>query len=203
MNVTTGAAAMGIFCGLLCMSCVPDKSIVTISRLFGGSRKLSFALLCSFAGSIYFVLWATGALSKTHHVQSPPRYHKNDPSRSVYFGNGCFWHTQYDFVVAEQEVGGAFGAQGRSDMNVTSLVGYAGGRYQSESGAVCYHGLATTDYSRMGHAEAVSIELSADPVEARAQVSKLAHTYFHHGFEKLEPSGRMQRLDPQDTVRSL
>lgn len=89
-------------------------------------------------------------------------------------GNGCFWHTQYDFVVLEQHPAGPFR---RNDTEVTSLVGYAGGRlnlrlaefgipmcwrlvvlaerrllpgFQSPSGAVCYHGWPGTDYSRLG-----------------------------------------------------
>lgn len=104
-------------------------------------------------------------------------------------------------VVTEQEAGGAFGSTGRPDANVTSLIGYAGGLYQSQSGAVCYHGLPSMDYSKMGHAEAVSIELSSDPVQSRAQVAALARAYFHDGFQ-LAYDGRMQRLDPQDEVPS-
>ena len=89
-------------------------------------------------------------------VDGPPSYHRNDPERSIYLGNGCFWHTQYDFVVLEQNVSGPFK---RNDSSVTSLVGFAGGRFESPSGAVCYHGLPGTDYSRMGHAEACSVQL--------------------------------------------
>ena len=46
--------------------------------------------------------------------------------------------------------------------NITSLVGYAGGKYTSaDSGYVCYHnGNVFTDYNKLGHAEAVSVELS-------------------------------------------
>merc|ERR1712023_401325 len=55
-------------------------------------------------------------------VSGPPLHHRNDPTRSIYLGNGCFWHTQYDFVVVVQDVDGAF--SGRSDSEVTSLVGY-------------------------------------------------------------------------------
>jgi len=155
-------------------------------------------VLLAFLGSVYFVLWASGSFSKTYRADPLPRYRKNDPSRSVYFGNGCFWHTQYDMVVTEQKVGGAFGPIGRQDSNVTALVGYAGGLYQSQSGAVCYHGLPSMDYSKMGHAEAVSVELiSSDPTKSRAQVAALARAYFHHGFQ-MRYDGRMQRLDPQD-----
>mmetsp|Transcript_77105 Transcript_77105/g.156975 ORF Transcript_77105/g.156975 Transcript_77105/m.156975 type:complete len:352 (+) Transcript_77105:34-1089(+) len=128
-------------------------------------------------------------------IDGPPSSLRNDPAGSIYFGNGCFWHTQYDFVVVEQDPDGPFR---RNDSAVTSLIGYAGGRYESPSGAVCYHGLPHTDYSRLGHAEACSIQL--DDVRggrAQSQVAALAQTYFEHGFQTLS-DGRRQRLDPQD-----
>ncbi|OLP81019.1 hypothetical protein AK812_SmicGene38501 [Symbiodinium microadriaticum] len=115
-------------------------------------------------------------------------------------GNGCFWHTQYDAFLVEQDAAGPF--RGRNMSQITSLVGFAGGRYQSAGGAVCYGGLPATDYSRLGHAEAVSIMLDeiTGPV-ARSQVSALAQMYFEHGFQSL-PDGRRQRLDPQDVGAS-
>lgn len=128
-------------------------------------------------------------------IDGPPSSLRNDPAGSIYFGNGCFWHTQYDFVVVEQDPDGPFR---RNDSAVTSLIGYAGGRYENPSGAVCYHGLPHTDYSRLGHAEACSIQL--DDVRggrAQSQVAALAQTYFEHGFQTLS-DGRRQRLDPQD-----
>jgi peptide methionine sulfoxide reductase MsrA len=38
----------------------------------------------------------------------------------VYFGVGCFWHVQHEFVQAEKNMG-------RSDDQITSRAGYAGG----------------------------------------------------------------------------
>ena len=46
-------------------------------------------------------------------------------------GNGCFWHTQYDTVVVEQDPTGPF--SGRNMSEVTSLIGYAGGRPLADS----------------------------------------------------------------------
>lgn len=46
------------------------------------------------------------------------------PGADIYFGNGCFWGRQHEFVEAERR-------QGRSDDDVTSLVGYAVGLYTS------------------------------------------------------------------------
>lgn len=157
----------------------------------------SFLSMVPAMGGFFGIAWCfMGPPFGSPEISGPPAHHRNDPSRSVYFGNGCFWHTQYDLVVLEQEVAGVF--KNRSDRDVTSLVGYAGGRYQSASGTACYHGLPWTDYSKLGHAEVVSITLDAisGPI-AQAQISALAKLYFEHGFATVE-EGR-QRLDPQDT----
>lgn len=129
-------------------------------------------------------------------ISEAPDSHKNDPSTSVYFGDGCFWHTQYDTFLVESSTVGPF--QGRSHAEITSLVGYSGGRFKSTSGTVCYHGLPGTDYSRLGHAEAVSVQLDAITGSvAQEQLRALAEHYFEHGFNTLD-DGRRQRLDPQD-----
>ncbi|CAK9050572.1 unnamed protein product [Durusdinium trenchii] len=165
-----------------------------VSRLQRASGAFS-ALVLVIVGLIGLLWCFLSPPPFSIEVDGPPSYLRNDPTRSVYFGNGCFWHTQYDFVVLEQHPAGPFR---RNDTEVTSLVGYAGGRFQSPSGAVCYHGWPGTDYSRLGHAEAVSIELDTATGElARKQVAALAKDYFEHGFQSL-PDGRRQRLDPQD-----
>lgn len=127
-------------------------------------------------------------------IPGPPANAVNEPGLSVYWGNGCFWHTQYDTVLVEWDAQGAFR---RNFSDITSLVGYAGGRFQAADGKVCYHGLPGTDYSRMGHSEAVEVRLDAmtGPV-ARAQLAALAHVYFHEGFQDHE--GKRLRKDPQD-----
>lgn len=57
---------------------------------------------------------------------------------------GCFsMHEALCVPPQNQDKKGVFG--GRSDRNTTSLVGYAGGRYQSSSGTACYHGLPGTN----------------------------------------------------------
>mmetsp|Transcript_23332 Transcript_23332/g.53779 ORF Transcript_23332/g.53779 Transcript_23332/m.53779 type:complete len:393 (-) Transcript_23332:139-1317(-) len=129
-------------------------------------------------------------------IEDAPDHAVNDPTRSVYFGQGCFWHTQYDMVVIEQDAAKPFG--GRLDDKVTSLVGYAGGQYESPSGTACYHGFPATDYGRLGHSEAVSVELDnvTGPV-AQAQFQALAKFYFDHGFNTVS-GGKRERQDPQD-----
>lgn len=57
----------------------------------------------------------------------------------VYFGLGCFWHIQHEFVQAERDI------LGRSDEQLTAQAGYAGGTLVGKSKAdpekevVCYH----------------------------------------------------------------
>lgn len=114
----------------------------------------------------------------------------NNESLSVWLGNGCFWHTQYDMVTVEQ--GAAFR---RDDEQITSLVGYAGGLYTSPEGLVCYHGGPSGSlYEDLGHAEAVQVQL--DHGRERAQFTALLDQYFR-SFEST--SGGMERLDPQDS----
>ncbi len=67
----------------------------------------------------------------------------------LYFGNGCFWGRQKDYVDAERKV------LGRAPEQVTAVVGYAGGKKQgapcdcapfrnsgASDGATCCHVLA-------------------------------------------------------------
>lgn len=72
----------------------------------------------------------------------------------VYFGCGCFWHVQHEFVEAERKI------LGRSDSELTAFTGYAGGRAGLRDGKVCYHNAAqVSDYGSMGHAEVVGLRI--------------------------------------------
>ena len=119
-------------------------------------------------------------------AHAAPAHAANDPESAIYLGNGCFWHTQYDFVVLEQQPRGAF-APGRADAAVTSLVGYAGGNFKSPgpAGTACYHGTPGTDYGRLGHSEAVSV--AVDAANASAQLTALAHTCAPRGLQLTSP----------------
>lgn len=48
----------------------------------------------------------------------------------IYFGNGCFWGRQKDYIDAEKSMG-------RSKSDLSAVVGYAGGRKKGKSRAVC------------------------------------------------------------------
>ncbi len=49
---------------------------------------------------------------------------------TVYFGNGCFWGRQFDFVETEKR------QLGRKPEQVSAVVGYAGGRLAGPDGRV-------------------------------------------------------------------
>ena len=74
----------------------------------------------------------------------------------VYFGCGCFWHVQHEFVEAEKNI------LGRSDDELTARSGYAGGKAGARDGKVCYHNAENVaDYGKLGHAEVVSLKIPA------------------------------------------
>ena len=74
----------------------------------------------------------------------------------VYFGCGCFWHVQHEFVMAEQRI------LGRVRTECTARTGYAGGKGGTEDGKVCYHNRAgVADYGSLGHAEVVGLRIPA------------------------------------------
>jgi len=78
----------------------------------------------------------------------------DDELIDVYFGCGCFWHVQHEFVEAERRI------LGRADAELTSRAGYAGGKAGSKDGKVCYHNAKdVSDYGKLGHAEVVSVRI--------------------------------------------
>lgn len=87
---------------------------------------------------------------------------------SVYFGVGCFWHIQHEFVEAERTL------LKRSDRQLTSLTGYAGGNKKFDMPGfdrVCYHNFQqVADYGRMGHGEVVGMQLPTDKIVEFSQV---------------------------------
>jgi len=110
-------------------------------------------------------------------------------SLPVYFGNGCFWHTQHEFVEAERRI------LGRSDDELTALAGYAGGRRVGQDGMVCYHNSKNVaEYGTLGHAEVVGLEV---PLGA---VGRFAKVY----FGLFDSNGdRPDKADRGDEYRAL
>lgn len=82
----------------------------------------------------------------------------------VYFGCGCFWHVQHELVEAERKI------LGRSDAQLTTRAGYAGGKAGSKDGKVCYHNaLSISDYGKLGHAEVVQVSIPPSSFQAFAK----------------------------------
>ena len=83
----------------------------------------------------------------------------------VYFGVGCFWHIQHEFIGAEREL------LGRSDHQLSSRTGYAGGSKLDKEGRVCYHNFQNiADYGKMGHGEVVGMSIPEKSIVDFAKV---------------------------------
>lgn len=77
----------------------------------------------------------------------------------------------------------------------SAVVGYAGGKAVGPDGKVCYYYDNPVNlYERLGHAEVVKVDLTAD--DKRKAFRAFADRYF--ALFKKTPVG-MMRLDPQDT----
>ncbi|GLI65936.1 hypothetical protein VaNZ11_009596 [Volvox africanus] len=133
------------------------------------------------------------AADRTALEAAPDRGELAAPSsgfQTVYFGNGCFWGRQKDFVDVEMK------QLGRKPEQLTALVGYAAGTRTGPDGKVCYvYSDPRTHYDALGHAEVVQFGLSRDPGVAETEFRAFASRYFDQ-FKKTP--GGMQRLDPQD-----
>ncbi|KAI2507572.1 Peptide methionine sulfoxide reductase [Fragilaria crotonensis] len=104
------------------------------------------------------------------------------PVVDVYFGVGCYWHIQHEFVQAERDL------LGRTDPQLTSRAGYAGGTSQGSEGRVCYHNFENiADYSKLGHAEVVGMKIPEDKIEDFSEVY----------FNLFDPDTG-ERVDPMD-----
>ena len=163
-------------------SAARDEEVARLSRAASarGRRRLALALVAAVLALAWWARPQSGA-----QIAPAVEDMANNESLSVWLGNGCFWHTQYDMVTAEQAP-----PFSRNFAQVTALVGYAGGLFTSEDGLVCYHGGPSGSlYEDLGHAEAVQVEL--DPGHQRAQFASLLEKYFE-SFRST-PDG-MQRL---------
>ena len=95
-------------------------------------------------------------------VSLPRRAFADDGElEQVYFGAGCFWHVQHEFILAERNI------LNRKDSELTSLTGYAGGTQADKEGRVCYHNFnSIADYGKMGHGEVVVSVVDCKCVQA-------------------------------------
>ena len=98
---------------------------------------------CGLALSLIGLVWYFGSPPLgAKRIAGPPAGSSNDPAASVYFGYGCFWHSQYDMWRVERH------ALNRTLGQTTSLVGYAGGNYESADGESSAFQLALDSSSR-------------------------------------------------------
>jgi peptide methionine sulfoxide reductase MsrA len=99
----------------------------------------------------------------------------------VYFGVGCYWHIQHEFVEAERKL------LNRDDAQLTSRTGYAGGKATDKEGRVCYHNFSgIADYGKLGHGEVVGMKIP------QSSIGDFAQEYFALFTSKGE------RVDPMD-----
>lgn len=100
----------------------------------------------------------------------------------VYFGVGCFWHIQHEFVVAERNL------LNRADAELTSRAGYAGGKTTDNEGRVCYHNLqGVADYGKLGHGEVVGMTI---PESSIGDFAKEYFSLFTAAGERVDPMDR-------------
>ncbi|KAG2434554.1 hypothetical protein HYH02_012220 [Chlamydomonas schloesseri] len=118
---------------------------------------------------------------------------KGSKLQAVYFGNGCFWGRQKDFIEVERKQLGRTAPE-----QLTAVVGYAAGAGAGPGGRVCY--VYDVDqrahYDALGHAEVTQLGIAPAPgPQQEAELRAFAKAYFAQ-FKKT-PFG-MSRSDPQD-----
>lgn len=105
-----------------------------------------------------------------------------DKQTNVYFGVGCFWHIQHEFVEAERKL------LNRGDSQLTSLAGYAGGLKADNEGRVCYHNFSSVaDYGKLGHGEVVGMTI---PESSIGDFAKEYFSLFTAAGERVDPMDR-------------
>jgi len=107
----------------------------------------------------------------------------DDVATPVYFGVGCFWHIQHEFVIqGEKEM------LGREPSQYTSAAGYAGGKSTDGEGRVCYHNFSgIADYGKLGHGEVVGMTIP------QSKIGDFSDLYFSLYNPKTK-----DRVDPMD-----
>ena len=91
------------------------------------------------------------------------------------FASGCFWARQHSMVSFERS------KLGRLDSAITSVAGYFGGTSTGAKSQVChYNAEHVAEYSSLGYAEAVPLDVPASSVAAAAR-------FFFDGFVEISP----------------
>ena len=137
---------------------VAMRSTALLLTLFGSAESISTRRALLRSG-------AAAAFTAVSPIAIPqPALADEDEIIPVYFGCGCFWHVQHEFVEAERKI------LGRKDGEITSRAGYAGGNAGQKNGKVCYHNAAMmSDYGSLGHAEVVAMNIPSKSFSAFAK----------------------------------
>lgn len=117
---------------------------------------------------------------------SNPSFAADQP---VYFGVGCFWHVQHEFVETEKKV------LNRNDDQLTSVTGYAGStrlgkdtNRPTSKGLVCYHNMmGVGDYGSLGYGEVVQVTV---PEESYPAFAKEYFSLFGSDLERPDKGDR-------------
>mmetsp|Transcript_89398 Transcript_89398/g.178664 ORF Transcript_89398/g.178664 Transcript_89398/m.178664 type:complete len:284 (-) Transcript_89398:235-1086(-) len=130
---------------------VPSPQLASRRGFFGTATSTASAVL---SGSV---------LSQTLSGPAAAAAAADEADVEVYFGCGCFWHVQHEFVEAERRILGRTG-----DLATTAYTGYAGGTKQPAGDPkVCYHNLKQDhDYGSFGHAEVVTLKVPPSSFQA-------------------------------------
>jgi len=155
---------------LLCLTCL----FVAVQSLRLGSSLLSLGKRLGTSVKNVAAVVVIGA-SLGSNVPNAVAETTSAESVAVYFGSGCFWHQQHEFIVTERKV------LGRGNSEITSLAGYAGGlsvakdkdHPENKDGIVCYHNFqGKGDYGKLGYGEVVGMQIPA------AKIGNFADEYF-------------------------
>lgn len=107
----------------------------------------------------------------------------DDVDTPLYFGVGCFWHIQHEFLIQGEK-----GILGRGTNQYTSAAGYAGGKSTDKEGRVCYHNFSgIADYGKLGHGEVVGMNIP------QSKIGDFSELYF-----SLYNPRTKDRVDPMD-----
>lgn len=163
----------------------------TEGKMSGAAGRREFLSLAGATGA------AALGLSSASPAYAEASSEEADALVDVYFGCGCFWHVQHEFIEAERRI------LGRKDEELTSLTGYAGGTQIAKVQGVetvCYHTFppgteaARADYGRLGHGEVAGMKIPA------GTVGDFATEY----FSLLDKNGdRPDKLDRGGEYRNL
>lgn len=118
----------------------------------------------SFIGTLWKSLFVgtAGTAVANHDVANAAdtiKDNDNTEQEDVYFGVGCFWHIQHEFLTGEQVF------LQRTKTQLTSKTGYAGGTKADTQNRVCYHNiLNVADYGKLGHGEVVGMTIPTNKI---------------------------------------